>query len=118
MRLNERDKRTLYLRRRDFGKDAYGEPFSRWAEPVAIRSACQPSGSTLDASVYGRRIKAMYVLFFDGLEDIREGDGLCIHVASTAHPDYRVVAVQGWDHRRIDAELIPAEGILAEPSGA
>jgi len=106
MKLIERDKRTLHLRRRSTGTDAYGEPMPEWEEPVTIRAACQPAAGALDAQIYGKRTRAMYTLFFDGLEAIRPGDGLCIHVAAAAQPDYRVVAVQGWDHQRVDAELI------------
>ena len=109
MKLIERDKRTLYLRRRRAETDAYGEPVPAWGEPVTIRAACQPAAGALDAQIYGKRARGMYVLFFDGLEAVEAGDGLCIHVAATAHPDYRVVAVQGWDHQRVDAELIPHE---------
>ena len=109
MRLIERDKRTLHLRRRGAAIDPYGEPVPEWGEPVALRAVCQPAAGALDAQIYGRRVKAMYTLFFDGLEPVRPGDGLCIHVAAQAHPDYRVIAVQGWDHQRADAELIPME---------
>jgi len=106
MKLIERDKRTLYLRRRSTGTDAYGEPVPQWTEPVTIRAACQPAAGALDAQIYGKRARAMYMLLYDGLEAIQAGDGLCIHVAAAAPPDYRVVAVQGWDHQRVDAERV------------
>ena len=109
MRLMERDKRTVYLRRKSAEKDAYGEPVTVWGKPLAIRAACQPAGGALDAQIYGTRVKSMYTLFYDGTESIQPGDGLCIHVPDDAHPDYRVSAVQAWDHLRIDAELIPLE---------
>ena len=110
MRLIERDKRTLFLRRRGTTTDAYGEPVPEWGEPVTIRAVCQPAAGALDAQIYGKRVQAMYTLFFDGLEAVRAGDGLCIHVTASAHPDYRVTAVQGWDHQRVDAELIATCG--------
>jgi len=108
--LIERDKRTLYIRHRVEGeKDDYNEPVpgSKWGPPVTIRAACQPASGSLDAQIYGERAKTMCNIFFDGLEAVAAGDGLCIHVAPTALPDYRVVSVQGWDHQRIDAEFIP-----------
>ena len=112
MRLIERDKRTIYLRPRLGGeKNEYNEtvPGTQWGPPVMIRAACQPAGGSLDAQIYGERVKSMITLFYAGPERIQPGDGLCVHVDSTVFPDYRVVSVQDWGHRRIDAELIPPE---------
>jgi len=110
VRLIERDKRTLHLRRNMGSRqDAYGDTFIVWDDPVTVRAACQPTGGAMDAQIYGTRVKNMYTLFYDGLEVIQPGDGLCIHVAPDAHPDYRVTSSQGWDHQRMDAEMIPPE---------
>jgi len=112
MRLLERDKRMLYLRRKVEGaKDEYNETIAgtTWGEPVMIRAACRSAAGALDAQIYGVRMKSMYTLFYTGPEQVQPGDGLCVHVTADEHPDYRVTAVQNWEHRRIDAELIPVE---------
>jgi len=107
--LREREKVTVFLRAGGSKADAYGDPVPLWGEPVAIRVVCQPAGGALDAQLYGTRVKSMYTLFYAGLEAIKPGDGLCVHVVADARPDYRVVAVQEWELRKIDAEFIPPE---------
>ncbi len=107
MRLRERDKRTLYIRPKVGSEpNAYQEPIPVYGEPVEIRAACQDAGSQVDIQLYGERVKRMLTIYYDGLEQVCEGDGLCIHVAATAPPDYRVVSVAGWDHQVVQAEKI------------
>jgi hypothetical protein len=107
----EQGKRTVYIRRKtETGRDRYNEPIIEWGAPTPIRAAIRPLRSVLDAQLYGQRVQRMLMLLYAGLEDITEGTCLCVDVAATDPPDYRVVSVAKWPgHRRLDVERIQDE---------
>jgi len=108
VRLIERDKGTVFIRRKtEAGSDAYNEPVAGWEAPEAIRATAQPLRSALDAHVYGLRAERMIAIFYDGPLRVREGDCLCVDAPPEGAPDYRAVSVARWGgYQRIDAERI------------
>lgn len=105
MRLSERDKRNVYLRRwAEPIEDKYGDKTRQWGPPVLVRAVVQPAKSLLDMQIYGERVKRMKRLYYDGDIKILEGDGLCIDVAGDQEPDYMVLSAMAWDHVEVDAE--------------
>lgn len=115
MRLRERDKKTVYLRRRSTTQNEHLDTVVSWGPAIELRAAHQPAGGTLVAQVYGERVRGMRTLFYDGPVAIVESDGFCLYVAPTAAPDYRVAGPpQAWEgHTVIQAEYVPPESRMA-----
>ena len=104
MRLRERDKRTIIVRRPD--EDALNEDAYAWGDTMTMRAAIYPAGRELDAQVYGERISDMRVMLYDGPEALEIGMGVCVNDAGGV-PDYRIIRLEQWAHVRATLERIP-----------
>lgn len=104
MRLRERDKRVLTLRRPKEG--ALNEDVIDWDEETMIRAAIYPAGRELDAQVYGERISDMLLLLYEGAEALDVGMGVCVKTQDGI-PDYRIIRIEQWAHTRATLERIP-----------
>ena len=104
MRLRERDKRTIIVRRPD--EDALSEDAYAWGDTMTIRAAVYPAGRELDAQVYGERISDMRVMLYDGPEALEIGMGVCVEPGDGV-PDYRIIRLEQWTHVRATLERIP-----------
>jgi hypothetical protein len=110
MRLCERDRRTVWLRRFTPRPDAYGEPVPAWDVAVPLRVTHQPARAGFEARAEGMRPTWRRLLFYDGPEAVLEGDGICLRAPADAAPDCRVTAVAIWgDYQRIEVEVLSAE---------
>lgn len=111
MRFCERDRRTVWLRRRRLRPDAYGEPVVDWEEAVPLRVCHQPVQGGFLRRAYGLCPEERRLLFYDGPEAVLEGDGICLRSAAGERPDYRAVAVAVWDgYQRIEVERLTGQG--------
>lgn len=111
MRLRERDKVTVYLRRRTTTQNAHLDTIPSWGTAVSLRATHQPAGGTIVAQVYGERIQSMRTLLYDGLETINAADGFCLYVGAAESPDYQVAGPPGiWNgHQVVQLEYVPPE---------
>lgn len=94
-RLRQSLKRTYYLRTVSTGKDSEGNTYPVWAQAVPIDAIIRHASGRMDVAAYGERAKYMLGMQYEGGEQIKEGDGICVYVEPTADPDYTVVAVRG-----------------------
>lgn len=101
MRMRRRLVKTYALRRRIKSKDAEGGSVITWSEPVTIRATTWQASGRVLAEMYGERLAYMRNMEYEGTEEIKENDGLCIFVAPDSKPDYRVVSVNANYHPTI-----------------
>ena len=99
MRLREREKREVTI----FDLAERGEDAYIWGAHRRIRAAVYPLGSGIDARVYGERIRQTRLMLYDGPEMLKAGMGVCVE---KEEPDYRVAALERWDHWKATLEKI------------
>jgi hypothetical protein len=112
MRLRERDKKTVYLRRRTgTDQNEHLDTIVLWGEAVQLRAVHQPAGGSIDAQIYGDRLRSMRTMYYDGPEIINAADGFCLNVEPTEAPDYRVSGPpQEWQgHVVVQLEFVSPE---------
>jgi hypothetical protein len=102
MRLREADKRTVTVKSLLGDDEVY-----RWGEGRALRAVIQPVSDQVSVQRYGERISRMRMLFAERGSGLCVGMGVCVTVAPDASCDYRVIAVEDWDHTRATLEWIP-----------
>jgi hypothetical protein len=74
---------------------------------TAITADIQPASGKVQAEQYGARLGYILNMIYDGAVVISEGDGICVYIASTASPDYKVISVKKWSsHRQIELEKV------------
>ena len=97
MRLNERNKRTIYLKARTVTKDtSIGETTTAFGTAVEVAINLQPAGGQADVAQFGQLVSYVYKGFLSSDISIKAFDGACINVASTSQPDYVVKSVRNW----------------------
>lgn len=108
MRLQQRGLKTVYLKTATKNTDAEGSSHYTYAsEGKAIKASIQPASSNgATAKMYGEKAANMLTMRYEGTEAIKENDGICVFVASSATPDYKVKAKQPWDIPVYDLEAI------------
>lgn len=101
MRLRERDKRDMTVAAcTGFDDDVY-----RWGERCPIRAAVYPMGRSIDAQIYGDKVRDMRRLLYDG-EDVLLEVGMGVSLDGGA-PAWHIKYVESWDHQSVVLELIP-----------
>ena len=104
MRLRQRDKRQMKV----FAyAGAQGDRYV-WGESTAIRAAVYPLRNAGEAQEAGERISDMRLMLCDAATPLAVGMGVCVE-ASNGRPDFRITALETWDHTRATLERI-AEG--------
>ena len=122
MRMKASRIRTLSLRRRIVTKDSEGVPTVTWGPARDVKGEYWPAGGQLQVQTYGDRVNNMlnvrlrgsYTITREGNHQVYaidgvsfcEGDGLCIHTASTEAPDYRIISITPYDPIKLEVELI------------
>ena len=104
MRLRERDKRTIMMRRPD--EENGGDDVIAWGEGFEIRAAIYPAGKELEAQIYGERVSETLTMLYEGAKALEVGMGACVEVADGV-PDYRIIRIEKWAHTRATLEKIP-----------
>lgn len=101
MRLRERDKRDMTVAAcTGFDDDVYV-----WGEQRPIRAAVYPLSRSIDAKIYGDKVRDMRRLLYDG-EDVLLEVGMGVSLDGNA-PAWRIQSVERWDHQSAVLELIP-----------
>lgn len=98
MRMRRRLVKDYYLKRRIKTKDAEGGDVVSWSDPIPIRATTWQASGRILAEMYGERLAYMRNMEYEGAEEIRETDGLCIFVSADSKPDYQVVSVNSDYH--------------------
>lgn len=102
MRLREADKTTVTVKPLLGDDDVY-----TWGEGRPLRAVVQPVSDQISAQRYGDRVGSMRMLFAERGSGLTVGMGVCVSAAPDASCDYRVIAVEDWDHTRATLEWIP-----------
>lgn len=94
MRLRESLKKPVYLRKRNIVKDNEANTISTFGDPITLVDAItwQASG-TVQAQQYGEDLQYIRNMHYEGVEDISEGDCICVKVGPYSDPDYEVISI-------------------------
>jgi len=105
MRLRQRSKRTVYLYHAGRKEGGYGSLTPAYGEGIAIQAAIQPNTSGLAAQAYGLSSGQLWLMLYDGPEELRQGDG--VGLSPGAGPEYRVLSAHRWEgHTACDLEAM------------
>lgn len=108
MRHNKRWLKTVYLKKYLTIKDTEGTTTTGYdTTSLELKANIQPASGKVMAEIYGERLAYMLTMYYDGSLDIKEKDGICVHVSSDKKPDYKIVAIRPWNnHKVIDLEKV------------
>lgn len=124
MRLRQNRLKTFYHRAAISKKDNEGNSYVEYAGAVPFSAEEWPAGGKRQAELYGARLPMIRNLRLEGAfaesraengalvyevrEDLRiaAGDGICLHVAESAEPDYRVVAIYPYRFLTLEVEKL------------
>lgn len=65
-----------------------------YEEPVEIRATIWPAGGRVQAEMYGEKLAYMKNMAYEGKEEMREGDGICVFAGPEEQPDYKIVSIK------------------------
>ena len=85
--------RPYHLRKRTVGRDKEGGNLTGYETAIPIEAVIWSVGGRVQAEMYGERLSYIKNMQYEGMETIREGDGICVNAASGEKPDYKVIAV-------------------------
>lgn len=118
MKLRRRDRITVNFVERIPLKDDDGTTYEGWSnEHLKITGNVQPAGGKVMAEQYGERLNSMLIMYADRtvvtekMLHAHNGEqkayGAYLYVPKTANkPDYKVVAIKGWQHIVIELEKV------------
>ena len=114
---------TIYLRNRSVTKDNEGVPTESFGEAYEKKAEVWAASERRQIEMYGDRVSnianvrvqgrydiemrnsIMHIVFEDG-NSLTTGDGVCINVAQTDSPDYRVLTITPHRPVRLEIERI------------
>lgn len=113
MRLARRSLKTIYLKRRVEDKDDEGNVINTWGDSIELLVNVQPSGGTVNATIYGEELAYMKSIMYQG-DEIQEGRdekaGLYLSVPSSPEPEYSIESITTYsDHLKILAKKVNHE---------
>lgn len=76
------------------GKNEEGGSVVSYEEAVEIRAIIWPAGGRIQAEIYGERLHYIKNMEYDGIEEIKEGDGICVFAGPEDAPDYKVISIK------------------------
>jgi hypothetical protein len=101
-RLRQRDLKPYTVKRRIPAKDEDGTTFENWDQRgYTIKANIKSAGGKLAAETYGERLAYMLTALIEGDTTLNEGDGICVYVAPSEKPDYKVVASPKWSSHSV-----------------
>ena len=124
MRLKQNRCKTFYHRAAVSKKDTEGSGYVEYAEAAPFSAEEWPAGGKRQAELYGIRLPMIRNLRLEGsytetttetgvlayeLQNglrITAGDGICLHVAESEKPDYRVVAIYPYRFLTLEVEKL------------
>lgn len=76
MRLRKRAKQQIQLKKKSEKKDAEGNSFTLFLEPVSIDAELWPAGNRLQIELYGQRVTSIMNMICSNDKQINIGDGI------------------------------------------
>ena len=102
-----KNKKTYYLKRKEIIKDNEGGKYEGFEENATeIQANISPATGKLQAEIYGQRLKYIRNMLYDGSQELKEGEGLCVYVPKESNPDYRVISIKMYSHLVIELEKV------------
>lgn len=101
-----KNKKIYYLKRKTVIEDNEGGKYPGYSEPIEIQANIYPASGKLQAEIYGERLNYILNMLYDGLETLKEGDGMCVYVSKESEPDYKVISIKRYSHLFIELEKI------------
>lgn len=86
--------KTYHLKRRTVEKNREGGTVVNYEDPVEIRATIWPAGGRVQAEMYGERLAYMKNMAYEGGEEMREGDGICVFTGPEELPDYKIISIK------------------------
>lgn len=99
-------KKTYYVKPKTTTTDAEGGKYASYGTAAAIEADIYPASGKLQAEMYGERLNYILNMLCDSTGAITEGDGVCVYVASSAEPDYRVLSIKRYSHMVLELEKL------------
>lgn len=107
-------------------KDNEGNSYLEYGFPSTFDAEVWPAGGKLQTELYGQRIGSIKNVRIDGhyetLQvseggrvyevyqfadmDVREGDGICLHVSGDREPDYKIIAIRPYRFLTLEVEKL------------
>lgn len=85
--------KTFYLRRRKTEKNKEGGSLVTYGEPIAVKATIWPAGGRVQAEMYGEKLAYMKNMAYEGTEEMKEGDGICVFAGPEDTPDYKIISI-------------------------
>lgn len=96
MRLRQCKIKTYNLKQHIMAQSDEGSTYPAWGSPVEIDAEIWPAGGQLQAQIYGQELQYMLNMLYQGGQEIKEADGICVFVMSDQAPDYQVISQQRY----------------------
>ena len=94
MRMRKSLMKTYHLKRRKSAKNNEGSSFNTWDEPVEIDAIIWSASGKAQAEMYGEKLEYIKNMQYDGPENLKEGDGVCVFVGPESNPDYKIISIK------------------------
>jgi hypothetical protein len=102
-----KNKKDYYIRQRTVSSDGEGGKIVSYGTAKQIQANIYPASGKVQAEMYGERLAYILNMLYDGSESIRENDGICVNVAGTEKPDYKVISIKQYtSHKMIELEKL------------
>lgn len=86
--------KTYHLKRRVVGKNKEGGSVVEYEDPIEIRATIWSAGGRVQAEMYGEKLAYMKNMAYEGTEEMKEGDGICVSASPVSPPDYKIVSIK------------------------
>lgn len=86
--------KSYNLKRRVVTKNREGGPEVSYEAAVPIKATIWPAGGRIQAEMYGERLSYIKNMEYEGQEEMKEGDGICVFVDADADPDYKIISIK------------------------
>lgn len=101
------NKKLYYLKKKTILVDNEGGKYPGYSDTaIEIKANVSPASGKLQAEIYGERLNYMLNMLYDGPQELREGDGMCVYVSKDSKPDYKVISIKRYSHKAIELEKI------------
>ena len=93
MRMRKSLKQKYSLRKRNVGKNTEGGSVVAYGAAISIEATIWAAGGKTQAEMYGERLAYMKNMEYEGTEEIKEHDGICVNCTGATVPDYKVISI-------------------------
>lgn len=97
--------KTYQLRKRNVEKNTEGGDVVTWAAAEPIDAIIWQASGGVQAQMYGEHLSYIKNMEYQGTQDFKENDGICVDVEGTENPDYIIKSI----NRDVDPMFITLE---------